>query len=179
MVTWSLLWALGGAAAGLLRGWKPGYRLSLWVNQHIGWHRVMQAVGLLVGALGGAVAGFAIGWWAVIPVFLGLYYGGKKGMLLGRRLWLAGNRLGWERIWAVVGAAGAAFTGWTIATWAGSSGLGSLAGSYGQDLAVWLADSSTSWLLAWAVVGALGGALGGAIGGTLADLFARLSGLVD
>lgn len=179
VVAWSLLWALGGVAAGILRGWRPGVRLSQWVQRNIGWQRVLPVAGLLGGAFGGGVAGFIIGWWAIIPVFLGLIFGGRLGWSLGRAIWRAGNQLGWERVWAVIGAAGAAGLGWTAARWVSDSGVGLFADHYAGVLALWLAGNSLSWVFVWAVVGGLGGALGGAIAGTLADLCARLVGLTD
>ena len=50
MISWVLLWAVGGASAGLLRGWLPGYRVSLWVDRSVGWQRVLPAIGVLIGA---------------------------------------------------------------------------------------------------------------------------------
>jgi hypothetical protein len=179
VAAWGLVWALGGASAGMARGWRPWYRFSLWVNQWIGWHRVWQGAGLLLGAVGGAFAGLIIGWWAIFPIFIGIYWGARVGMASGRRIWQAGNRFGWERIWAVAGAVGAALLGWMVAGWASASGLGSLADGFASSLGGWIIDHFNSWTLVWAVVGAIGGALGGAIAGTFADLFGRLSGLVD
>jgi hypothetical protein len=149
------------------------------VNQWIGWHRIWQGAGLFLGAVGGALAGLVIGWWAIFPIFIGIYWGAKLGMASGRRIWQAGNRLGWERIWAAAGAVGAALLGWLVAGWASASGLGSLADGFASSLGNWIIDHFDSWTLVWAVFGAIGGALGGAIAGIFADLFGRLSGLVD
>ena len=171
-----LLWALGGATAGLLRGWQPGYRMSLRVDQAIGWQRVLPAFGVLAGAALGGYIGLALGWWAICPVFLGLLLGAWLGRKAGRELWQAGTRFGWERIWAGVGAFSAALLGWRLAAWLGAGSLSiQLAGSF----SAWITSQSASLVLVSLAFGALGGALGGAVAGTLADLFARLFNLLD
>ena len=176
MASWVLLWALGGATAGLLRGWQPGYRMSLRVDQAVGWQRVLPVFGVLAGAALGGSIGLALGWWAVFPVFLGLVLGAWLGRNAGRKLWQAGAQLGWERIWAGVGALSAALLGWRLAAWLGAGSLSiQLAGSF----SAWITSQSASLVLVSLVVGALGGALGGAVAGTLADLFARLLNLLD
>lgn len=175
---WSLLWGLGGAAAGLLRGWHPGYQLGLWIEHHIGWRRMWQIVGLLGGASLGALFGFVIGWWAIIPIFIGLFLGARKGMTLGAKIWLLGARLGWNRILTVTGALGAALVGWLLASWAGS-GPGAATDQWAVGLSDWLLQNSLAQVWTWSAVGALGGALGGALSGVFTDLFARLSGLTD
>jgi len=176
MMSWVLLWAIGGASAGLLRGWLPGYRVSLLVDRSIGWQRVLPVVGVLIGAgLGGAM-GLAVCWWAIIPVFIGLYFGAKVGLKAGNKLWLFGNQYGWERIWACIGALCAGLFGWRLALWLGAGSLSTqLAGSF----STWIPGQSASLVLVALAVGALGGALGGAIAGTLADLFARAFNLLD
>ena len=179
VVAWALLWALGGVAAGLLRGYRPGYRLSLWVAGTIGWRRFWQAIGLLVGGMLGGLAGFVIGWWAIIPVFLGLIAGARIGISLGHKIWELGNRLGWERIWAALSALSLATCGWYLAGWLGASQVGLLADQGVASLAQWLVSVSLSQALIFGVTGALGGALGGAFAGTLSDLLARFFGLVD
>ena len=101
MASWVLLWALGGATAGLLRGWQPGYRMSLRVDQAVGWQRVWPAFGVLAGAALGGFIGLALGWWAVFPVFLGLAAGSLAGAqgwpqaVAGRRPARLGAHLGW------------------------------------------------------------------------------------
>jgi hypothetical protein len=179
VAAWGLLWAFGGAAGGMLVGWRPWYRFSQWVNQTIGWHRFWQGLGLVGGAFAGGLAGLVLGWWAIFPVFIGLFYGAKAGVRLGRKIWESGNRLGWERILTVLGAGGAALFGWMIARWIGFSVLGSMSNQMAGGLSAWILEQSISLPLAWAAVGALGGALGGAIAGTFADLFGRFTGLVD
>lgn len=177
---WGLLCSLGGAAAGVLRGWKPGYRLSLWVEQSVGWQRVLQGFGLLAGALGGGLFGFVIGWWAVIPIFIGLFLGAKKGVLLGSKIWSAGTRYGWDRIWSILGAVGSGAAGWLILSWISAGSLGGFFQQYTGEAVLWLAQSvESSPILEWALTGALAGAFGGAVAGTLSDLSSRLAGLLD
>lgn len=178
-LAWGLLWALGGAAGGMLRGWQPGYRLSLNVNRTVGWQRVWTVVGLILGGGLGGLIGLALGWWAIFPIFAGLYFGAKFGLAAGRKLWEAGEQVGWERIWSWIGAGGAALAGWTLAQWAGASSLGVLTSQLAASLTAWISTQSSSQALVWLAVGALGGGLGGAIAGVSADLLARLSGLVD
>jgi hypothetical protein len=150
--------------------------LSLWVERVIGWRRVWPVLGVLGGAALGGFIGFVVGWWAIFPVFLGLLLGGWLGCNAGRKLWQAGAQLGWERIWAVVGALSLALLGWRLAAWLGA---GSLSIQLADSFSAWILSQSASLLLASLAVGALGGALGGAVAGTLADLFARLLNLVD
>lgn len=176
MISWVLLWAVGGASAGLLRGWLPGYRVSLWVDRSVGWRRILPAVGILVGAGLGGFMGLAVGWWAILPVFIGLFLGGRMGLKAGSKLWLFGSQYGWERIWACIVALFAGWLGWRLALWFGAGSLSTqLAGSF----SIWINSQSLS--LAWIALafGALGGALGGAVAGTLADLIARILKLLD
>jgi serine/threonine protein kinase len=176
MMSWVLLWAIGGASAGLLRGWLPGYRVSLLVDQSIGWQRVLPVLGVLIGAGLGGVLGFAVCWWAIIPVFIGLYFGGKTGLKAGNKLWVFGAQYGWERIWACIGALCAGLVGARLALWLGAASLSTqLAGSF----STWISGQSASVILVALAVGALGGALGGIVAGTLTDLFARMFNLVD
>jgi hypothetical protein len=150
--------------------------MSLRVDQAVGWQRVWPVFGLLAGAALGGSIGLLLGWWAVFPVCLGLLAGAWLGLIAGRKLWQAGIQLGWERIWAGVGALGAALLGWQLAAWLG-------AGSFSMELvgsfSAWITTQSASLVLVSLVVGALSGALGGAVAGTLADLFARLLNLLD
>ncbi len=176
MMSWVLLWAVGGASAGLLRGWLPGYRVSLWVDQSLGWQRVLPVVGVLIGAGLGGLMGFAVCWWAILPVFIGLYFGGKTGHKAGNKLWLFGTQYGWDRIWACIAALFTGLLGWQLALWLGAGSLSTqLAGSF----STWITGQSASLVLIALAFGALGGALGGAIAGTLADLFARMFNLLD
>jgi serine/threonine protein kinase len=179
IAAWTLLWALGGAAAGVLRGWKPGYKLSVWVDSHLGWHRLLPGLGLLLGALIGMLAGLVIGWWAIIPVFIGLFYGARLGMRAGRRVVEMGNRIGWDRIWAGLGAGVAAVFGWQVAVWLSEGAVGSLTAHGATSLSGWLSGSTPNLLVTAAVSGVLCGGLAGAVSGSLTDLVARFSGLVD
>jgi hypothetical protein len=176
MMSWVLLWAIGGASAGLLRGWLPGYRASLWVDQSVGWGRVLPIVGVLIGAGLGGLMGFAICWWAIIPVFIGLYFGGKTGLKAGNKLWLFGAQYGWDRIWACIVALFTGLLGWRLALWLGA---GSLSAQLNSSFTAWITSQSASFEMSALAVGALAGALGGAIAGTLADLFARMFNLLD
>jgi hypothetical protein len=152
----------------------------LWVDRAIGWQRVMQGLGLLAGGLGGGLFGFVIGWWAIIPVFIGLFLGARKGMLLGSKIWAAGLRYGWERIWAVLSAGAWGLAGWLLLSWIASGGIGVWAQGLAGAAGLWLSQYlENPLLLEWTLPGALAGAFGGAISGALTDLFARLSGLVD
>jgi serine/threonine protein kinase len=168
--TWSLLFALGGAGAGLLRGWRPGYRFGAWLDSHLGavfW----QLIGMLAGATLGFLAGMVF-WWAVFPVVLGLVFGAQLGAAGGKLLFQAGRRFGWRRISAVFGGAGAALLGWALAGWIG-------AGSLGQLVTGWAAGEPLGVDATWLANGAICGGIGGVVSGMAADLLARLSGLVD
>ncbi|HEY3345903.1 MAG TPA: hypothetical protein VGJ97_13295 [Anaerolineaceae bacterium] len=169
---WTLLFALGGASGGLLRGWKPGYRLGAWVDRYMGWTWVWQALGMLLGAGLGLMVGMVF-WWAIFPVFLGAFLGARAGISGGRLLWLAAKRFGWGRIWAVVFGCGAAATGYLLANWTANQGLGQL-------VTTWtLINASDGLVWTWVITGAACGGLGGAMAGMIADLVARLTGLVD
>jgi hypothetical protein len=130
----------------------------------------------MAGAGLGGFIGLALGWWAIFPVFVGLGIGAWLGRNAGRKLWQAGTRVGWERIWAGFGALGAAILGWRLAAWLGA---GSFSIQLASSFSAWISDQSASLVLVALGVGALGGALGGAVAGTLADLFARVFNLLD
>jgi serine/threonine protein kinase len=176
MTSWLWLWAVGGASAGLLRGWLPGYRVSLWVDRSVGWQRVLPVVGVLIGASLGGLMGFAVCWWAILPVFIGLFFGGRMGLKAGSKLWLFGAQYGWDRIWACLVAFCTGLLGLRLALWLGAGSLSTqLAGSF----FTWITGQSVDLVLIALAFGALGGALGGVVAGTLADLFARLFNLLD
>jgi hypothetical protein len=179
IAAWTLIWALGGAAAGVLRGWKPGYKLSMWVDSHVGWDRLLPVLGMLFGAMAGMLVGLVIGWWAILPVFMGLIYGARWGKSAGRKVVEVGNRIGWNRIWAGLSAGGAALFGWQAAVWLGGGSVGSLAAQGVTTLSGWLSGSTPDLLVTAAVNGVLCGGLAGAVSGSLTDLVARFSGLVD
>jgi hypothetical protein len=123
--------------------------------------------------------GLLIGWWAIIPVFVGLFYGGRLGKRAGLKIAELGRRLGWERIWAGLGAGFAALVGWQVAAWLSGGVLGDLAIESAAVLAGWLSGSTPSVFVIALVSGALLGGLGGAVSGSLADMFARFAGLAD
>jgi hypothetical protein len=176
MISWVLLWAIGGASAGLLRGWLPGYRASLWVDRSVGWQRVLPVLGVCIGAGLGGILGFAVCWWAILPIFIGLFLGARMGHKAGNKLWLFGTQYGWDRIWACIVALCTGLFGWQLASWLGAGDLSTqLAGSF----STWITGQSASLVWIALALGALGGALGGAVAGTLADLFARMLNLLD
>jgi hypothetical protein len=176
MISWVMLWAIGGASAGLLRGWLPGYRASLWVDRSVGWRRVLPVVGVLIGAGLGGLMGFAVCWWAILPVFIGLFFGAWTGLKAGNKLWLFGAQYGWDRIWACIVALFTGLVGWRLALWLGA---GSLSIQVANMFSTWITNQPVSLEIIALAVGAFGGALGGAIAGTLADLFARMFNLLD
>jgi len=179
IAAWTLIWALGGAAAGVLRGWKPGYKLSMWVDSHVGWDRLLPVLGLLSGAVVGMLVGLVIGWWAILPVFMGLVYGARLGKRAGRKVVDVGNRIGWNRIWAGLSAGGAALFGWQAAVWLSGGAVGNLASQGVTTLSGWLSGSAPNLLVTAGLTGVLCGGLAGAVSGSLTDLVARFSGLVD
>jgi hypothetical protein len=176
MISWVMLWAIGGASAGLLRGWRPGYRASLWVERSVGWQRVLPVLGVVLGAGLGGLMGFAVCWWAILPVFIGLFFGGRMGLKAGNKLWLFGAQYGWDSIWACIIAVFTGLLGWRLALWLGA---GSLSTQMAGMFSTWITNQPISLVLMALAVGALGGALGGAIAGTLADFFARMFNLLD
>ncbi len=183
IAAWTLIWALGGAAAGVLRGWKPGYRMSMWVDRHIGWHRLLPIFGMLAGAMLGMLLGFIIGWWAIIPVFVGMFYGARLGKKAGHKVVLLGSRIGWDRLWAGLSAVVAALFGLRLAVWLSGGPVGSLVAQGANSLTGWLlgllSGSVPDLLIVAVVSGALCGGLAGAVSGVLTDLVARFFGLVD
>ena len=179
IAAWTLMWALGGAAAGVLRGWKPGYKLSMWVESHVGWGRLLPVSGLLFGAMVGMLVGLVIGWWAIIPIFIGLFYGARYGKMAGRKVVEVGNRIGWNRIWAGLSAAAAALIGWQAAVWLSAGAVGNLTAQGATTLSGWLSGSTPNLLVTAAVSGVLCGGLAGAVSGSLTDLVARFCGLAD
>jgi hypothetical protein len=173
-----LFLTLGGASAGIQRGWLPGLRLSQWINRVIGWSHLWQLAGMITGAMAGSLVGLVFGL-AVFPICIGFSTGTILGGLAGRKLWQLGARLGWERVWGVLGAAIAALLGWQFAAWVSAGSLGQFFNAMTIAVGSWIMGSSTNWGLAYLAMGAVGGALGGTVAGIFVDLFARLSGLVD
>jgi hypothetical protein len=173
-LNWSLILGLGGAAGGLLRGWRPGYRLASLVDQYIGWKRFWEGFGLLGGAVGGGLLGMMMAW-AVIPVILGLVLGARIGMYIGSKIWQLGSNLGWERIWGTISALGAAGLGWGAAKITGAIGLNVFGAQLAVGMQPFTGDALFSSAMLWLVVGGIcGGAFGG-IAGLLVDLGGRFT----
>jgi hypothetical protein len=175
---WYLLWVLGGAAAGLWRGWKPGLKLGEWIENRFGWERFWTGTGTVNGAIIGTLLG-ALFWWAIFPVILGFMGGIRLGNRAGRSLWQVGHNYGWERISGIAGSVTASALGGGLAGLVANSFLGVQAYDSVLVLGAWLFTPETSYMYMGALLGGFGGALGGGLSGFLSDLFARLSGLVD
>jgi serine/threonine protein kinase len=176
--TWVLLWVLGGVTAGAWRGWSPSSRLAEIVTQYIGWERLWRIAGSAIGGIIGTLLGL-IFWWAIFPIFLGLYGGAKIGARAGQKIWLAGSSYGWQQIGVVTGALTTAGLGGFLAFLVSSGIVGEYAYQPVMHLAGWLAAQEADSQLIGSVTGALGGAMGGALAGIFSDLVARLSGLLD
>jgi serine/threonine protein kinase len=176
--TWVLLWVLGAVAAGAWRGWLPSSRLAEIVTRYIGWERLWRIGGSILGGVIGTLLGL-IFWWAIFPIFLGLYGGAKIGARAGQKIWLAGSSYGWERIGVFTGALTTASLGGFLVYLVSSSIIGDYAYQPVMQLAGWLAAQEADQQLIGSVTGALGGAMGGALAGIFSDLVARLSGLLD
>jgi serine/threonine protein kinase len=174
----SLMWAFGGAAGAALRGTKIGQRLGLVIAQHLGWRRFWQATGLILGAAAGGILSlpFAL---AIFPIFIGVLSGARIGYATGNRIWLAGNRLGWERMWALTAGVTAALLGAGAAWLASVSPLGSLAYSLSELLAGALGNLQLAPVWLALASGALAGLFGGAVAGLMIDLSARITNLTD
>jgi serine/threonine protein kinase len=177
-LNWSLLLILSGVSAGMVRGYKPGYRLGILVDRYLGWKHFWRGVCAVMGTMLGGMFGLLFGW-AVIPVILGVVLGARAGYYIGSQIWQLGNRVSWENIWGTVSALAAAGMGWGIATLAGSAGLNIL----GADLAVTLMPFSGNgeayWALIWFAAGGSSGALIGALSGFIIDLLGRITALVN
>lgn len=174
LLAWNVLFALGGAAAGAARGWQPGFRLAGVVDRWVGWRRFWRGFGILLGGVLGLAVGilFAV---AVFPLILGPILGGRAGASLGEKVWRSGRSLGWERIWASLGALGAAGFGWMIAGLAGTSGLSDL----GPNFVLAMEYGGVRPLLTAILAGGFCSALGGLLVGILADFISGLLGLAD
>ena len=176
--TWVLLWVLGGATAGAWRGWLPSSRLAETVTRYVGWERLWRIAGGAMGGIIGTLLGL-IFWWAIFPIFLGMYGGAKIGARAGQKVWVAGSAYGWERIGVITGALTTASLGGFLAYLLASGIVGDYAYQPVMQLAGWLAAQEADQLLIGSVTGAVGGAMGGALAGVFSDLVARLSGLLD
>ena len=178
LLLWNLIFTIGGALGGLLRGWKPGHKLASLIDRFLGWKIFFQGLGLLSGAvLGGLLSLPFI--WAIFPVIIGMILGAQTGMFAGRKLWQVGNLLGWERIWGLVSALGFGVLGFGVAQLAGALGAHAFGASLADGLMPFAANGSYTWAFIWTMAGALGGAVAGALGGMLADFLGRISRLVN
>lgn len=170
---WSLIFLLGGAAGGLLRGWQPGYQLAELIDRHLGWKRFLQGAGLVLGAACGTVLGMLISW-AVIPVILGLVLGARAGAYVGSKVWQLGSGLGWVRIWAGISGLMAAGIGLGAAKLFAEIGLNLLGEKLSAGLAL-LGGGDLPLAMLWLFAGGASGALFGAFSGVLVDLGGRLA----
>jgi len=175
---WAVLLALGGAIGGGLRGWRPANRLGLMVTRLIGWQRFWQVIGLLTGAALGGLITLPV-FFLIFPLIAGLFLGSKVGLIAGRKIWMLGRPLGWERIWAGWSAVSMTLLGAAFSGWVGGGLFGQWTGGLSSSLAGWIIGQTESQILAWLALGGLGGALGGALSGYFVDLIARLFGLKD
>jgi serine/threonine protein kinase len=176
--TWVLLWVVGGVSAAAWRGWLPGNRLAKTVTRYIGWERLWRIAGTGAGAILGALLGM-IFWWAIFPIFLGMFAGARLGVQVGRKIWLAGIPYGWERIGALTSALTMAAISGLLVYFLSASRVGVFAYQPVMELGNWLAAQEAHPLFMGTVTGALGGALGGVVAGFASDLAARLAGLLD
>jgi hypothetical protein len=116
--------------------------------------------------------------WAVFPVILGLVLGAQGGAMLGRKIWQAGNLLGWERIWGTISALGFGALGFGLARLAGLLGMNAFGLDLANGLLPFAANGSYMWAFIWMMAGGMGGALAGALGGMLTDFIGRTSKLI-
>lgn len=175
---WTLLLTFSGIAGGVVRGWKPGYRLARLVDQYVGWKRFWEVLGALIGAAIGTTFGL-IGAMAVFPLFLGFFLGLYLGQYAGGKLWQFGNQLGWERIGGSVMAFFAGGFGFGLARLANQLGLNALGARLAVDLLPFAGDGPFWYPIIWLLAGAFGGALFGALSGWFVDLAGRFSRLTD
>jgi hypothetical protein len=175
---WTMLLTFGGAAGGLMRGWKPGYRLAGIVDRYVGWKRFWQVVGAIIGAMVGTMFGL-IGALAIFPIFLGFFVGLYTGRYAGEKFWQTGNALGWERIWGALTAVSAGGFGWGVAKLAGALGMNYFGARLAVGLLPFTGDGSMMSGMVWLVVSGASGAIFGAFSGWVVDLAGRLSRLTD
>jgi hypothetical protein len=148
------------------------------VTRYIGWERLWRIAGTGAGALLGTLLGM-IFWWAIFPIFLGMFAGARLGVQVGRKIWLAGIPYGWERIGALTSTVTMAVLGGLLVYFLSASRVGAFAYQPVMELGNWLAAQEAHPLFMGTVTGALGGALGGVVAGFASDLAARLAGLLD
>lgn len=173
-LAWSLILGLGGAAGGVLLGWRPGYRLAILINHLVGWQRFWMFSSLVAGAISGGMLGKLVQG-SALPVLLGIFLGAVLGYLLGEKAWQAGVRLGWEKIWKIISVVSAAALGWGAAAIAGRIGLNGVGVQLASGLEPFADDNLFSSALLWLLAGGFSGALAGAIAGLFVDLVGRVS----
>jgi serine/threonine protein kinase len=186
---WGWTVVLGAALAGLQLGWQPGERLGSAISLRLGWRRFWMGGGGMFGAVSGAgfaaLPGLLTGPGVILFALGGGALGGMLGSLAGQRLWLAGSRLGWDRLWRVAAAVSAVGLGTLAVTplmWPPLAASGVAAA---QALTTWLSATLAAALttsaagdLAWVaslMVGTLLGALGGAAAGLALHGIIRLA----
>ncbi len=177
-ITWEMLWGIGGAAAGCLRGWKLGAGTGKEIRQRVGWNLFWQ----LIGTISGTATGGLIGWYlgqTFLPVLSGLILGATGGLVLGQEIWDLGERAGWERLWAIMVALVVGGIAWVASAFLGASGLGGTLAEWIGSLALWLANHSVRLTLVLILHGAVAGAIGGTLVGALVGLVTRLFGVHD
>ena len=177
-IPWETLWGIGGGVAGSLRGWKLGAGTGKAIRQRVGWNLFWQ----LVGTISGTAAGGLFGWYlgqSFLPILSGLILGATGGLVLGQEVWELGERVGWERLWTVIGALVGGWLAWFLSTILGASGVGVYIAGLIGTLALWLANHSVSLVIVLTLHGAIGGAAGGALGGAFIGLVTRLLGIRD
>lgn len=178
LLSWSLLMAIGGAGAGLLRGWLPGHKLASVIDRYVGWKLFWEGIGLVGGLVAGGLVGMLFVW-AVFPVILGLVLGAQVGLFAGRKIFQVGSHVGWERIWGVFSALGFGALGFGLAKLIGLGGVSAFGANLADGLLPFAANGSFMWAVIWMLAGATGGALAGGLAGILADVIGRFTGLVD
>ena len=178
MPAWILFWVFGGVSAAAWRGWQPGRRITKAITRYIGWERFWRIAGSGMGGLLGMSLGM-IFWWAIFPVFLGLFAGLRVGAQFGRKVWLIGIRYGWERIGTMAARFLTAVSGGCLVYFLANGVLGAYAHLPVSELVSWLASQGAHQLVTGLISGALGGVMGGAVAGFSVDLSARLAGLLD
>ena len=175
---WTLLVALGGLSAGLLRGWSPGYKLSGIIDKYVGWKRFWEAFFMVLGGVGGFILSLPF-IFLVFPAIFGMILGGKFGKNIGSSLYGLGNSFGWEKIWATLSALGSAGLGFGIAKLTNALGLMHMGAKLAEGLMAFSATTEPYFLLFWALAGLFGGAVAGAASGMITDWVARFTGLLD
>ncbi|HZW03747.1 MAG TPA: hypothetical protein VFF68_07465 [Anaerolineaceae bacterium] len=177
-LAWIAVVAASGAFGAVVPGRKPGARIGEWVGQTVGWRRFWQFVGAITGLAIGAMLALPFVF-AIFPVIIGIVTGARFGYALGEKIWEAGDRYGWQRVWVGLNLAGSAAFGGLFSMWVGSGALGQWALGLNQTFLGWVGLQTASQPLLWLAAGAVAGAFGGFTTGFSIDISARLLGLVD